>query len=65
MNYILFPNSEAQQKITARQVPTGLNLEETVRTIFTDVQKKGDQAIAKYTQLVYGFEVENLRVSPE
>lgn len=65
MNYILFPNSEAQQKITARQVPTGLNLEETVRTIFNDVQKKGDQAIIKYTQLFDGFEGENLRVSPE
>lgn len=65
MKYLLFPNIDEQQKITARQVPAGLNLEESVRTIFNDVQKKGDQAIIKYTQLFDGFQGENLRVSAE
>ncbi|MCZ8145924.1 histidinol dehydrogenase [Flavobacterium sp.] len=65
MKYLRFPSLEEQQKITTRQVQNSLALEETVRTIFSDVQKKGDQAVFKYSQLFDGFQGENLRVSPE
>lgn len=40
------------------------DIELTVKEIFKEVQKKGDEAVAKYTSLFDGAKFENIEVSP-
>lgn len=48
-----------------RPTKTVDDIEATVKEIFKEVQKKGDEAITKYTSLFDGVAVANLEVTPE
>jgi histidinol dehydrogenase len=63
MNKIFNPKSETWSEILKRPTQTIDDIEVTVKEIFKEVQKKGDEAVAKYTSLFDGVLFENIEVS--
>jgi len=63
MNKIFNPKPETWSEILKRPTKTIDDIEVTVKEIFKEVQKKGDQAVAKYTSLFDGAKFENIEVS--
>ncbi len=63
MNKIFNPKPETWSEILKRPTKTIDDIEVTVKEIFREVEKKGDQAIAKYTSLFDGVKFENIEVS--
>lgn len=60
-----YKNSPKSQWSTLTQRPTQsfAEIEETVKTIFKEIQIKGDTAVAKYTSLFDGIKIENFLVT--
>lgn len=65
MNKIYNPKPETWSTLLERPTKTVDDIEATVKEIFKEVQKKGDEAITKYTSLFDGVAVANLEVTPE
>jgi histidinol dehydrogenase len=65
MNKIYNPKPETWSILLERPTKTVDDIEATVKEIFKEVQKKGDEAITKYTSLFDGVAVANLEVTPE
>ena len=63
MNKIFNPKPETWSTILKRPTQTIEDIELTVKEIFKEVQKKGDEAVAKYTSLFDGVKFENIEVS--
>jgi histidinol dehydrogenase len=63
MNKIFEPKADTWSAILERPTKTVDDIELTVKEIFKEVQKKGDEAIAKYTSIFDGVSFENLEVS--
>ncbi|TDD94916.1 histidinol dehydrogenase [Flavobacterium cellulosilyticum] len=63
MNKIFNPKPETWSAILNRPTQTVEDIELTVKEIFSEVQKKGDEAVAKYTSLFDGVRFENSEVS--
>lgn len=64
MNKIFNPKPETWSAILKRPTKTVADIEFTVNEIFKEVQKKGDAAVAKYTSLFDGVNLENYEVTP-
>ena len=64
MKTISNPNQSSWSDILKRPTQTVNDIEATVTQIFEDVQRNGDQAVAKYTQL-FGAELESNVVTVE
>lgn len=65
MKTLLNPAKTAWKKILERPTKTVDDIEKTVLQIFDDVQKNGDLAVDKYTQLFDGVSIGNKFVTPE
>ncbi|WP_339873974.1 histidinol dehydrogenase [Olleya marilimosa] len=65
MKTISNPNSSTWSDILKRPTQTVNDIETTVTQIFDDVQRNGDQAVAKYTQLFDGVELASNTVTTE
>tara|TARA_R110000751_G_scaffold2470_4_gene13190 strand:- start:5082 stop:6365 length:1284 start_codon:yes stop_codon:yes gene_type:complete len=65
MKTISNPNQSSWLDILQRPTQTVNDIEATVTQIFEDVQRNGDQAVAKYTQLFDGAELESNVVTVE
>jgi histidinol dehydrogenase len=65
MNKIDNPKPSTWSEILKRPTKTIDDIEITVKEIFKEVQKKGDEAVAKYTSIFDGVTIENYEVSPE
>lgn len=63
MKVINNPSKETWQEVLKRPTKTVDDIENTVNQIFDDVQKNGDKAVHKYTQLFDGVSLENNLVS--
>ncbi|MBB1194364.1 histidinol dehydrogenase [Flavobacterium sp. SOK18b] len=63
MNKIYNPKPETWSSILERPTKTVDDIEATVKEIFKEVQKKGDEAVAKYTSLFDGVTVDTIEVS--
>jgi len=63
MKKIFNPKPETWSEILKRPTKTIDDIEATVKEIFKEVQKKGDEAVAKYTSLFDGAKFENIEVS--
>ncbi|SDW49544.1 histidinol dehydrogenase [Flavobacterium degerlachei] len=63
MNKIYSPKPDTWSEILERPTKTVDDIELTVKEIFKEVQKKGDEAVAKYTSIFDGVNFENLEVS--
>jgi histidinol dehydrogenase len=63
MNKIFNPKPETWSAILKRPTKTIDDIEMTVKEIFKEVEKKGDEAVAKYTSLFDGAKFENIEVS--
>ena len=64
MNKIFNPKPETWSAILKRPTKSIDDIEATVKEIFKEVEKKGDEAVAKYTSLFDGVNFENIVVSP-
>ncbi len=65
MNKIYKPKPETWSAILERPTKTVDDIELTVKEIFKEVQKKGDEAVAKYTSIFDGVTFENLEVTSQ
>ena len=65
MNIIYNPKPETWASILERPTKTVNDIEATVKEIFTEVQKTGDSAVAKYTSLFDGVSFSNIEVSKD
>ena len=65
MNIIISPNRKEWSDLLKRPTQTVENIEDTVNEIFNDVQRKGDTAISKYTELFDGAALSNTEVTLE
>lgn len=65
MNKINNPKPDTWSEILKRPTKTIDDIEVTVKEIFKEVQKKGDEAVAKYTSIFDGIALENYEVSAE
>ena len=65
MKTIINPEKATWSNILQRPTQTVNDIETTVTQIFEDVQRNGDQAIAKYTQLFDGVELASNTVTIE
>lgn len=63
MNKIYNPKPETWSSILERPTKTVDDIEATVKEIFKEVQKKGDEAVVKYTSLFDGVAVDTMIVS--
>ena len=63
MNKIFNTKPETWSEILKRPTKTIDDIELTVKEIFREVQKKGDEAVAKYTSLFDGAKFENIEVT--
>ncbi len=63
MNKIYNPDKSNWSEILKRPTQSFNDIEETVKGIFKEVQAKGDEAVAKYTSLFDGINLENIVVS--
>ena len=65
MNIITNPKPAEWAELLKRPTQTVENIENTVVSIFNDVQQKGDQAITKYTSLFDGVSLDTILVSKD
>lgn len=65
MNKIYNPKPETWSDVLKRPTQTIVEIEATVNEIFSEVKNKGDEAVAKYTQLFDGISIPMLSVSKE
>jgi len=65
MKTISNPNQSSWSDILQRPTQTANDIEATVTHIFEDVQRNGDQAVAKYTQLFDGAELKTNVITVE
>lgn len=65
MKTIINPPKKDWKTILERPTKTVDDIEKTVNQIFDDVQKNGDKAVHKYTQLFDGVSLENKLVSSD
>ncbi|KAB1158004.1 histidinol dehydrogenase [Flavobacterium luteum] len=65
MNKIYNPARETWSKILKRPTANFSDIEETVKGIFIEIQKKGDKAVAKYTSLFDGISLTDIQVSDD
>lgn len=63
MNKIYNPSPDSWSKIVERPTKTIDDIELTVKEIFKEVQKKGDEAVAKYTALFDGAAIDKIEVT--
>jgi histidinol dehydrogenase len=54
-----YPNKKEWESLTVRPLQNYADIEPTVKSIFKEVQKNGDKAIAKYTSFFDGIRIEN------
>jgi len=59
------PPQSQWSTLTQRPTQSFAEIEETVKTIFKEIQTKGDSAVAKYTSLFDGIKLENFLVSED
>lgn len=57
------PSAELWSTLAQRQTVSSADLNETVNSVFNDIQKNGSKAVKKYTQYFDGVTLENLKVS--
>ena len=65
MKTYINPNQNQWEKLAQRKTFSVTNLNETVKGIFSDIQKNGDVAISKYTSLFDGVSISNFEVSTD
>ncbi|TXE20267.1 histidinol dehydrogenase [Psychroserpens burtonensis] len=65
MNKTYNPNKADWFELLKRPTQTLENIENTVNEIFNDVQRQGDKAILKYTEMFDGVKLEGMIVSSE
>ena len=65
MKTYLNPNTEQWEELAKRETVATVDLNETVKSIFKDVQKNGSNAVKKYTNYFDGVIIENSAVTPE
>jgi len=65
MKFIQNPKKATWPELVKRPTNSYEEIEKTVKGIFSEVQKKGDFAIAKYTSLFDGVLLNSFEVSPE
>ncbi|KIA99500.1 histidinol dehydrogenase [Flavobacterium sp. KMS] len=65
MNKIYNPTPETWSEILKRPTKTIDDIETTVKEIFKEVQKKGDEAVSKYTSIFDGIVLDTNEVSQE
>lgn len=65
MKTYLNPNTEQWEELAKRETVATVDLNETVKSIFNDVQKNGSNAVKKYTNYFDGVIIENYAVTPE
>ncbi|MDI9256195.1 histidinol dehydrogenase [Flavobacterium sedimenticola] len=63
MKTYLNPSPEQWPLLAQRQTVASADLNETVKSIFNDIEKRGAKALKKYTQYFDGVTLENLKVS--
>ncbi|MFC7357246.1 histidinol dehydrogenase [Jejudonia soesokkakensis] len=63
MKKIQYPESSTWTEILNRPTQTVSDIEATVKEIFSEVAKKGDAAVKKYTNLFDGMTLDTLQVS--
>jgi len=63
MNILYNPKKSEWSEILKRPTQTVADIEQTVNQIFSEVQTKGDWAIAKYTELFDGTSLQKILVS--
>jgi len=63
MNKIFNPKRDTWSEILKRPTKTVEDIELTVKEIFKEVQKKGDEAVARYTSLFDGAKFGNIEVT--
>lgn len=63
MKIIKNPKKATWDKLLTRPTQTVADIEETVKTIFQDVQSNGDVAIAKYTDIFDGVRLDTIYAS--
>jgi histidinol dehydrogenase len=65
MNKIYNPKPEIWSEILKRPTKTIDDIEVTVKEIFKEVQKKGDEAVSKYTSIFDGIALDNYEVTQD
>lgn len=65
MKILLNPQKEVWSKLSERNAVSGIDLNQTVQDIFKDIEKNGDFAIEKYTQLFDGVTLNQFKVSSQ
>lgn len=65
MNIIKNPSIAQWSTILQRPTRSFNDIENTVKEIFREVQKKGDEAVSKYTSIFDGINFENIQVTEE
>ena len=65
MNKIYNPEAETWSEILKRPTKTIDDIEVTVKEIFKEVQKKGDEAVSKYTAIFDGSVLDTNEVSQD
>ncbi|MCM4156098.1 histidinol dehydrogenase [Gramella sp. AN32] len=63
MKKIMDPKREEWQEVLKRPTQTVANIEQTVNQIFEEIRSKGDEAVAKYTDLFDRIKITNTVVS--
>lgn len=63
MKTYLNPSQELWPTLAQRQTVSSADLNETVKSIFNDIEKNGSKAVKKYTQYFNGVTLDNLKVS--
>ena len=65
MKTYINPSQQEWSALSKRKTFAVADLKETVKAIFTDIQKNGDTAVSKYTYLFDGASILNFEVSAE
>lgn len=64
MKTYINPNAEQWNELAERKTVATADLNETVKSIFNDIQKNGSKAVKKYTSYFDGVSIENFAVFP-
>ena len=65
MKKILSPKKSEWEEILRRPTQTIEDIEATVKEVFSEIRKKGDPAVSKYTALFDGVKIEKVKVTSE
>ena len=65
MNKVYNPHYSDWEDLLKRPTQTLADIEDTVKTVFKEVQENGDQAVSKYTNLFDGVTLDHLEVTAE